>query len=113
MKVNGTEIDVLRREVATKGYRPSTATILSLIDLLVVASDEVDRLRPLACDCLETIHPDGSSEMRCGSKQMMRQTKGIKRLSAKLQQIGDLAASCRTGPALREALATIECIIET
>ncbi len=32
----------------------------------------------------------------------------IERIRSELQEIGDLAASCRTGPGLREAMATIE-----
>ncbi len=32
----------------------------------------------------------------------------IERLRSGLQEIADLAASCRTGPGLREAMATIE-----
>jgi hypothetical protein len=35
-----------------------------------------------------------------------------KRLEERLQGIGDLAASCRTGPGLREALAQIEAMTD-
>ncbi len=39
---------------------------------------------------------------------VLAEQKKAERLRAKLQEIGDFAASCATGPGLREALAMIE-----
>lgn len=64
------------------------------------AAEEITRLRNALAQSVQL-----GSEHRDGRLAALERAAA---LESRLQEIGDLAASCRTGPALREAMAQIE-----
>ena len=65
---------------------------------------EAEVLRRIAADALEA----GDAQVLRAIAQVNKLNADIERLRDKIQEIGDCAASCRTGPLLREHMLGIE-----